>query len=262
MDLAAHGRIDLAERFVARYARTSNDFDLYALVDFYEAYRAYVRAKIAVIRHDRAEARRHLLLALSSTRASLLRPALVAVGGLIASGKSTLAERLGGMMSAPVVEADRTRKHMLGVEATAPVTAGAWSGAYDPAFTERVYAEVLRRANVVLASGRPVIVDASFRSAAMRRAARELAVAHGVPFRFIECRVPREVALGRLSEREKARSVSDGRTAIFDDFCARYEPPDELSPEERLTIDTSARPDETADAARRFVATWPPGLVA
>jgi aminoglycoside phosphotransferase family enzyme/predicted kinase len=262
MDLAAHGRSDLAERFVARYARASNDFDLYALVDFYEAYRAYVRAKIAVLRADRAEARKHLLLALATGRASLLKPALVAVGGVIASGKSTLAERLGAMMSAPVVDADRTRKHMLGVEATAPVAHDAWSGAYDPQFTERVYEEVMRRASVVLASGRPVVVDASFRSAAMRAAARDVAHAHRAPFRFIECTVSRETALARLAERARGESVSDGRAAIYDDFCARYEPPRELRDAERLRVDTSAAPDESAAIARRFVDTWPDGLVA
>jgi len=47
MDLGRLGRTDLAERFLARYARDANDFDLYRLVDFYEGYRAYVRAKIA-----------------------------------------------------------------------------------------------------------------------------------------------------------------------------------------------------------------------
>jgi aminoglycoside phosphotransferase family enzyme len=47
MDLAAHGRVDLAERLLARYARDANDFDLFALVDFYESYRAFVRGKIS-----------------------------------------------------------------------------------------------------------------------------------------------------------------------------------------------------------------------
>src|SRR6185312_11292252 len=49
MDLAAHGRVDLAELFLARYARASNDYDLYDLVDFYESYRATVRGKVAAI---------------------------------------------------------------------------------------------------------------------------------------------------------------------------------------------------------------------
>src|ERR1019366_10282683 len=100
-------------------------------------------------------------------------------------GKSTVAELIGKAMSAPVIDADRTRKAMLGVEATVPLHELAWHGAYDPAVTERVYAEALRRAEVVLASGRPVVLDASFRSSEMRRAAHNLARAHGVPFRFI-----------------------------------------------------------------------------
>src|SRR5262249_31789082 len=159
-----------------------NDFDLYAVVDFYESYRAYVRAKIASILADDAnadveargraerEARKHYLLALSAERRSLLVPAVIAVGGVIACGKSTVAEA-----SAPIVDADRTRKSMLGVAATRKLHDPAWSGAYDPAFTEEVYAEVLRRAAVVLDSGRPVVIDASFRSVEMRRRARELA---------------------------------------------------------------------------------------
>jgi aminoglycoside phosphotransferase family enzyme len=49
MDLAAHGRVDLAERLLARYARAADDFELYALVDFYESYRAYVRGKISTL---------------------------------------------------------------------------------------------------------------------------------------------------------------------------------------------------------------------
>src|SRR6185369_5925784 len=47
MDLAVHRRVDLAERLLATYAREADDFDLYAVVDFYESYRAFVRAKIS-----------------------------------------------------------------------------------------------------------------------------------------------------------------------------------------------------------------------
>ncbi|MEO8801137.1 MAG: kinase, partial [Polyangiaceae bacterium] len=163
MDLAAKGRVDLSERLLAHYARASNDFDLYALVDFYESYRAFVRGKISVMLASNdavswearsraaADARRYFLLALAADRRSVLMPSVVAVGGIIASGKSTIATHIGAEMSAPVIDADRTRKAMLGVEAEHPVHEGAWQGAYDPAFSDRVYAEVLRRAAVVLA---------------------------------------------------------------------------------------------------------------
>jgi aminoglycoside phosphotransferase family enzyme/predicted kinase len=260
MDLASHGRVDLAERFLARYARASNDFDMYALVDFYESYRAFVRAKICAMRGDAPGARRHLLLALSADRRSLLAPAVVAVGGIIASGKSTIAERLGDAMGAPVVEADRTRKAMLGVAPTERIAESAWHGAYDPAFTDRVYAEVLRRAGVVLAAGRPVVLDASFRSKSMRAAARALAQSHGVPFHFVECRADAATCRSRLAARAKSSAISDGRIEIFDDFVAKFEPPDEIADVERTVLDTTHPPAESLATLRARLDTWPVGL--
>ncbi len=274
MDLAHFGAVDLAERLLAQYTRATNDFDLYDLVDFYEGYRAFVRGKIAhFVASDaavpadarsaaEAQARGYFLLALSTERRALLAPQVVCVGGIIASGKSTLAEALSSEMSAPIVDADRTRKDMVGVRATEHVHDGAWSGAYDPAFTERVYAEVLRRARVVLGSGRPVILDASFRSARFREAARELARELGAPFCFLECTAPIDVVRARLIARAEGESVSDGRLEVLDDFVKRFEPVTELPPAEHLVIDTSAGLARELSRVRARVATWPRGLVA
>jgi aminoglycoside phosphotransferase family enzyme/predicted kinase len=242
MDLAWRGRVDLAERLLARYALASGDYDLYALVDFYESYRAYVRGKVATMlaadegakaearRAASLEARRYFLLALAAHRSAVLAPLLVCVGGVIASGKSTVAAAVAGALGAPVVEADRTRKQMLGVAPETRLDDPAWSGAYDLAFTERVYAEVLRRAGAVLASGRPVVVDASFRSAEQRAAARRMARERGVPIRFVECVAPADVCRARLARRASEGGISDGRLAIFDAFVARFAPFTELPP--------------------------------
>ncbi len=262
MDLAAHGRVDLSERFLAKYARAANDFELYALVDFYESYRAYVRAKVATLQGATADARRHFTLALAAHRRTVLSPVVVAVGGIIASGKSTIADAVGDRLSAPVVDADRTRKHMLGLAATEHAHSGAFEGAYDPKFTEKVYAEMLWRAAHVLESGRPVVLDASFRSAEMRRAARDLAKEHGVPFLMIECRARPEVCRARLAKREKETSVSDGRRAIFDAFVARVEPMTELGYDERVVIDTEQPLAESLKEIERSLQSWPRGLVA
>jgi aminoglycoside phosphotransferase family enzyme/predicted kinase len=274
MDLAHHRRVDLAERLLATYTRESNDFDLYSVIDFYESYRAYVRGKIATFLAENAdaprelreraaaEARRYFLLALASERAPAVRPAVVAVGGIIASGKSTLAAWIAEQIGAPIVEADRTRKSLLGVTATTRVNDGAFAGAYDKGFTDKVYAEMNRRAGVVLASGRPVILDASFRSPGMRRAALELARAHGAPFVLVECRAPVEVCKARLSSRQgRADTVSDARVAIFDDFMKEWEAVTELPADQHVVVDTS-RPDGEAHAAvAAHLATWPAGLV-
>ena len=269
MDLAWNGRVDLAERFLALYARHANDFDLYPLVDFYEGYRAYVRAKVAMLlaadegasealrARAEHEARRYLLLSLAVGRTPLLAPALICVGGLIGAGKSTVAEHVARVLSAPVVDADRTRKHLAGVAPTSHLAGGAWDGAYDLAVTARVYAEVLRRAGVVLSSGRPVVVDASFRSRGMRRLARDLARSRGVPCRFVECTVARDVGRARLARREVEQGVSDARLPLFDEFAARFEPFDELEAAEHLVLDTGRPWPETRARLDDQMGGWP-----
>jgi hypothetical protein len=163
---------------------------------------------------------------------------LYAVGGVIAAGKSTVAESLSELCDAPIVDADRTRKHLSGVAPHKPLPDAAFAGHYDSETSARVYAELLRRAEVVLSSGRPVILDASFRTREHRLAALELAARHAVPFRFVECLAPAELRSARLVERAKAPSVSDGRLAIAEAFAASFQAVDELPSESHLRLDT------------------------
>ncbi len=272
MDLTWRGRADLAEYFLAAYAREANDYDLYPLVDFYESYRAFVRGKIASMmaggagvgvrarRRAAAEARRFFLLALASERRSLLPPVVVAVGGLIGAGKTTVACRLGAELTAPAIDADRTRKHMLGVEAEEKVYVAPFRGAYRPEFSQEVYSEVLRRAAAVLDSGRAVVLDASFRTRAARELARRLAREHGVPFHFVECDAAPELCRRRLEERARKANVSDGRLEIFEDFVARWQPVDELPEAEHSILDTSKPLGTNVAALRRRIVTWPAGF--
>lgn len=269
MDFVYAGRVDLAERLLALYARESADFDLYALVDFYEGYRAYVRAKVtAMLAHDEkaeasvredahARARRYFLLALASQRRPLLPPVLFAVGGPLGSGKSTLSDRLSAQMGLAVVSSDYTRKNMLGAQPTDKLYEGSWSGAYDPAFTDKVYDEVFRRASVVLRSGRPVIVDASFRSRELRDRAKRAAEREGVEFRFVDCRAPENVCRERLRTRDMRSSVSDGRLEIFDAFMAKWEPPSEVDTDELVVVDTSMPVQRSVEEVLRRVPHWP-----
>lgn len=273
MDLAWHDRVDLAERLLATYARETSDFDLYALIDFYESYRAYVRGKVAMIlaadegaplelrERARDEARRYFRLALASEKKPLLPPIVIAVGGVLASGKSTLADRLGARMGAPTINSDRIRKHMLGARPTEKLYEGSWSGAYDPRFTEAVYREVERAAKVVVCSGRPVILDATFRSASMRRDARELARTLDVPFLFIECRADLDVCRERLRQRAREESVSDGRLEIFDDFVAHWEPVTELAAQEHLVVRTDGPIEDALSALGERIPLWPDTIV-
>src|SRR5262249_46012030 len=49
MDLRYRGASSLAGRFLRSYARESDDFDLYSVVDYFLSYRAGVRAKVAAL---------------------------------------------------------------------------------------------------------------------------------------------------------------------------------------------------------------------
>ncbi|HXK16195.1 MAG TPA: AAA family ATPase [Polyangiaceae bacterium] len=269
MDLEASGRVDLAELLLARYARYANDFDLYGLVDFYESYRAFVRAKVASFTaadetidyqaRERAwqQARRYALLALSAKRSPVVAPVVVAVGGMIASGKSTLAEQLGLELAAPIVDTDRIRKHLAGSLPTSKLPAPPFKGAYSLEASEKVYAELFRRARVVLDSGRPVVLEASFRTAAQRKSAQALARDHQLPFYFVECHAPAEVCSARLVERAKGSSVSDGRTEIMTAFAQSFEPVTELPTSKHLRVDTTRDLASSLEDVRRQIGFGP-----
>lgn len=269
MDLSAHGRVDLAERLLSSYARASHDYDVFGLVDFYESYRAYVRGKVAALlaRDPGApltvrswadqQARHYFLLALASERRSLLDPMVVAVGGLMGSGKSTLSDGLSLQLGGAVVSSDPVRKHLLAVDERTPLTDAPFRGAYDPATSERVYTELLRRGRAVVESGRPVVLDASFRSRHERGRARALARSLGVPFCFVECRASREICRARLAQRVQNPHESDGRPEILDAFADGWERVDELSEDEYLAIDTSGSVGAGLDVLASRLPVWP-----
>ncbi len=263
MDLTWHGRADLAERFLAQYARHANDYDLYSVVNFYESYRAFVRGKIsAVVEKDPSmpttvrerahrDARRYFLLSLAFERPPASAPALIAVGGMIASGKSSVARRGAELLSAPVLSSDRTRKHLMGKAATESIANEAWAGAYSAETTQATYDELWRQAGLILASGRPVIIDASFRSRSMRARARDLARSHGAAFLMLECVASKAVLLERLLARETAGpQESDARSELLEEFDKKFEPVSELPETEFVRIDSTGTEAETSRALR------------
>jgi aminoglycoside phosphotransferase family enzyme/predicted kinase len=251
MELEAARRPDLAGGFIARFAEASDDFGLFDVLDFYLAYRAWVRGKVAafvaadaaapaeVRARKRAEARRDFALARAFSGAPLEPPFLLAVGGPPGSGKSTLAEGLGRALGAPVVGSDRTRKALAGI---APTTRGG-AGLYTPEMSERTYAEMFRRAGFVLRSGRTVVLDATFSSPRGRRAAAELAGAAGARFAFVEARCADvETLRARLASRRDGPSVSDATDELLEPLLRRYQPLGPADPQPAVTVDTAAPP--------------------
>ena len=258
MDLAGIGRRDLARAFADAYFEAAGDADGRALLPFYNAYRAAVRGKVEGIEclepevpeAERAavllRARAHWLLSLSALEEPSRRPCLVLVGGLPGTGKSTLARGLAERAGFAVIRSDLVRKELAGLSLGKSADTSFEAGIYTPSWTERTYAECLRRAEAHLFEGRRVLVDASFRTEATRRLFFELGTRWGVPALLLLCQADPEVVRRRLEQRRG--DASDADWSIYVRKAERWEHPDEST--RRSTEEIATDEGEHAALAR------------
>ncbi len=258
MDFHREMRSDMAEEILALSAFEMDDVDFFPMIDFYQSYRAFVRGKVAgfvsrdpaaperVVRTKKREAAEYFELARSLLDASSRRPRLVCVGGVIGVGKTTVARILAEGGRAVHLAADAIRKCLAGVGHEEPAPAEA----YSEEFTEKVQDELMRRARIVLASGRSVVLDTTFCAASLRMRARDLADDLSVPFRFFECRAPEAVLRERL--RSRGRGLSDAGEDLLPRFLRAWETEDGLDPCEKAVVDTTRPVQDLRDLARGF----------
>jgi predicted kinase len=268
LELTSAQRSDLAERLLSAYAGWADDFELYGVVDFYQrdcalALAAAEAGRIADESTGRettpGDVRRLLLVALAAGRRPLLPPVLVAVGGLVASGKTTVSRALAERLGAPRIEADRVRDLLLGDRPGRSVHEAEWARSFSPGFEKEVTAELLRRADAVLGSGRAAVIDACFARTCQREAARALAGKHRRPFLFVECRVGEAIARSRLAERSGAAGDS-GWLRISEALARRWEASDELAAEQFMALDTGRPLGACLAALESRLPTWPEEL--
>ena len=258
MDLEFRGRKDLADALVARYQRRLRDATLARVLPFYKCHRSLVRGKVrglawrqhprtAAGRRVRALSRRHFRLAVRYAR-QFAPPRLVAVGGLIGTGKSTLARALAQALGAAWLRTDEIRLREFARARRR--RQGFAEGLYAPHVSELVYRRLLQRAEALVREGRSVVCDGTFSKAAGRAALRDIAGRHGASFHFFECVVPRPVALRRVARRYAARAdLSEARPEHYDRLQAGFEPVRGLSAREWTRLSDDRAPQATAQAA-------------
>lgn len=240
MDVEQLGATRLAQAFLDWYAEFSADPAPATLRHHYIAYRAFVRAKVGCLRHAQgdpsasADVAAYTDLALRHLRAGAVR--LVVVGGTPATGKTTLSGRLADHLGAVLLGSDRVRKELACRNPETSAAASYEQGIYTPGWTERTYAELLRRARNLLERGENVVLDASWTGARHRDAARALALATHSDLLELCCTASAETIASRLTWR--GPGVSDAGQAIAAELASHADPWPEAT-----TIVTDNRPD-------------------
>ena len=198
---------DLARDLVRGYHAGDGDPGPPALLDFFCAVRALVRAKVDFLRAaqltgaatQEREARALERLALAERFAWRVRlPKLVCVTGLAASGKSTVAEAIGAVSGRPVLSSDRIRKLRAGID---PYERAAPS-AYGDVESREVYEELARRSAAAVRRNGGALVDATFRRAADADA---FAAAGPAAPAWLVCEAPPAVLIQRAAARAGGR---------------------------------------------------------
>jgi len=210
MDLERLGAPDLAARFLDCYDEFSGERHPSTLVDYYIAFRALIRAKVAALRLEQGEGDARSaatrLLDLSVARLRHGRVAMVLVGGAPGTGKTTVAEGLGNRREWAVVRSDVVRKELAGLGPRDAAPAAFGEGLYSPEATRRTYEHLLGRARVALELGQSVVLDASWSAASLRADAARVAEATASDLIELRCEVSPSVAEARV-ERRRAEGL-------------------------------------------------------
>ncbi len=167
---------------------------------------------------------------------------LVAVGGGVASGKSTVAARLAPLLDAVHFGSDEVSNEMPHGELDA----------FSRKYENEIYAEVLKRAERGLAEGHSVVVDGCFSLAQERQGARAIALKHGAPFLFVECRASEATMRERLAARD-AEVSEPFWEVLADDLACRSEPVVELLQDEYRIVATDEPNDEVLEDVAALV---------
>ncbi|WP_157016079.1 bifunctional aminoglycoside phosphotransferase/ATP-binding protein [Mesorhizobium xinjiangense] len=209
MDLWHRDLRDLANLVANRYLDAMDDEDGFALVPFFMAVRAAVRAHVTATqaedggagRRDELAATARSYFELAGRLLDVEPPVLVAIGGLSGSGKTTMAEALaakvGGAPGARIFESDRIRKAMFGVSAETRLA----PSAYEPAVSDDVYAAMASKARKMLHSGGSVVADAVFDRPQRRDTIEQAARDAGAAFTGLWIEADRETLRRRIVER-------------------------------------------------------------
>ncbi len=224
MDLEDRGLKSLARRLISQYLEHTGDYAGLELLNFYKAYRALVRAKVALfsLSPDADQVQRAATLRqyrnyanLAESYSAIPSNFLAITHGVSAVGKSHVAMRLVEALGAIRLRSDVERKRLFGNT----------KDLYAADVSAATYLRLNELAAVVLHAGFPVVIDATYLKHQQRQATAQVAEATGAPFLILDCAAPKAVIEGWLAQRQaKNDDPSDATMEVIEAQLASREP--------------------------------------
>ncbi|RML97578.1 Uma3 [Pseudomonas amygdali pv. eriobotryae] len=232
MDLEDRGLKSLSRRLISQYLEVTGDYAGLELLNFYKAYRAMVRAKVALFSQPSdadgvqraATLRQYRNYAnLAESYSAIPSPFLTITHGVSAVGKSHVAMRLVESLGAIRLRSDIERKRLF---------AGRDEEMYGAQANDATYAHLHELAGITLRAGFSVVIDATYLKHGQRDAAAKVAENTGVPFMILDCEAPQAVIAGWLAQRQAQNN--DPSDATLEVIEAQQANRELLSAEETL----------------------------
>lgn len=252
MDLDFRDRRDLSRYFVGKLADALKDNAMLRLLPFYQCYRAYVRGKVESFHSESPEAgeaergraaelaARYFRLALGYAVGGA-DPLLIAVMGRVASGKSTLAKRLGPELAWEVFSSDAIRKELAGLPLMERPDEATRQRIYTAEMSAMTYDRMTQRAIECASEKGGAILDATFSRRCHRETLAARAREAGIRVVFVWANADSSRRQERLAAREDASGVvSDARQEDRRMLDAGFEPPEVDEAERVVEVDSSA----------------------
>lgn len=254
MDLEDRKLNGFANRLLNNYLEETGDYQSLLLMNFYKAYRAMVRAKVALFSLGQttdqgvkeAILKQYYNYANLAERYTLLPPRyLLITNGVSAVGKSYVSSKVVEHFGAIRLRSDKERKRLLGDGATLEAL-------YSAEATIATYNRLYQLAKDCLQAGYGVILDAAYLKKTERAKAKLVAEEVGVPFLIIECEAPLAVIEKNLSTRiQKGNDPSDATLEVVKNQLQWREP---ITGEERsITVKVETDKEESIHSLIEYI---------
>lgn len=234
MDLVEHQQPGLASWFVNEVLSRNGDYESVRLLRFYAVYKAMVRAKVAANEEDTLA---YLALAERLTTAPPRR--LVITHGLSGCGKTHASSALlqnDALACTVRLRSDVERKRLFGLALTDHHATVPGAGIYSAQATAQTYARLRALAELLLATGGTVMVDAAFLKRSERDAFHALARQCDAAFEILAPQATPEELTRRIQARNASGSdASDATVEVLAQQMHTLEP---LGDDERPYVRT------------------------